>query len=116
MSFKSKCTDSTAIMKMLNKSKIGSFHLRLLRLMRNEFKNILETQGFAMAISYAYQLGRISGISDERERRKTAEVKKMFSSLSPEVQQEILEVMRCMVESNEENRKDIESVTSGATI
>lgn len=39
---------------------------------------------------------------------------KMFSSLSPEIQEEILEVMRCMVKSNEENRKGSENVTSGA--
>lgn len=76
MSFKSKCTDSTAIMKMLDKSKIGNFECSLLCLMKNEFKSISETQGFAMAIAYAYQLGHISGISDERECRRTAKLKK----------------------------------------
>ena len=75
MSFKNKCMDSTAIMKMLDNSKISSLEFRLIRLMRNEFKSISETQGFAMAISYAYLLGRISGISDERTRRRTATVK-----------------------------------------
>ena len=75
MSFKSKCTDSTAIMKMLDNAKVGDFDIRLLRIMRNEFKSIFEAQGFTMAIAYAYQLGQISGISGERTRRRMEKYK-----------------------------------------
>ena len=77
MSFKSKCTDSTAIMKMLDNTKVSDLDIRLLRLMRNEFKSIFDAEGLTMTIAYAYLLGRISGISDERTR--TATVKRFWS-------------------------------------
>lgn len=104
MDFNSIRNDSKAVREILDKAPIGSFERELLGDMKNEFADISKEQGFMMAIAYAWQLGRICGISNERERKRIAKFKrafnaaKMFEQLTPRVQDTLLESMREMVD------------------